>query len=283
MGKLKKIHRDGILKYCENLPIPIVVIDGEYNVIFLNPEARRQFPDHESKSKCYQITHNLDKPCWEVKGDSACPVKKLKSESRSYAFHEHESGEYHVLVAEKLDEDLFMELYLDGYITDIIREFKFLAEIDSLTGFYNRKKIENLLNQEVERASRYKKDLSLLFIDLDNFKEINDTYGHLTGDKVIKEVAQIIKEEIRRTDFVGRFGGEEFLVVLPETRPSEALKVANRIRKRVEDKRTGVGRITVSIGVTCMREGENPETLFNRVDRAMYLAKEKGKNRVEVL
>ncbi len=259
------------------------MVDSEYNVLLMNDRAEEEFSPSEEKRKCYEITHGIDRPCWELQSDVSCPVRRLQQGEAPYAFHEHDNKGFHVLVAERLDDDLFMELYIDTYVADLIRELKFLAETDNLTGFYNRRKIEELLRKEIERFRRYKNPLSVLFIDLDNFKKLNDTYGHQKGDEILRGVARLIERELRKTDFVGRFGGEEFLVVLPETDAEGALKVAERIRRSVEKADFGVEGVTVSIGVTELKEGDTLETLFNRVDRAMYLAKERGKNRSELL
>lgn len=283
MKVLRRIKREGVLNYCDRIPFPVVVIDANYNVVVINEKAIEKFSPPAGKFRCFEITHGYDKPCWEVHGDMVCPVKKLQEGEEPYAFHEYENKGFHVLVAERLEEDLFMELYLDSYITDLISELRFLADTDSLTGFYNRRKIEEVLAREIERSHRYGNPLSILFIDVDNFKELNDTYGHKAGDEVLRKIAKIIDRELRRTDYVGRFGGEEFLIVLPETTAERAFRVAERIRDRIEQTDFGVDKVTVSIGVTELKKDEDASTLFNRVDRAMYLAKERGKNRTEVL
>jgi len=283
MGVSEKLRREGLLRYAESLPFPAVVIDSEFNVLFINRAGTESFDSGEESGKCYELTHRIDRPCWEVFGEGVCPVRKLRERQEPYAYHEHQGETFHLLVASRLDDDLYMEFFLDSYISDIIRQLRFLADIDSLTGFYNRRKIEEVLHSEMERAKRYGHPLSVMFIDIDNFKQINDTYGHRKGDEVLRKVADLIRREIRRTDFVGRFGGEEFMVVLPETEPEKAVRVAERIRERIEREEFGVGRVTISVGVTGLRKDDDYGSLFVRMDRAMYLAKEKGKNRVETL
>ncbi len=283
MKVFKRVKREGLFDYCDKVPLPLIVVDSDYNVVLMNRRAEEKFPSVKRFAKCYELTHGLEKPCWELRGDVACPVKRLQEGEEPYAYHEHEDKNFHILVAEKLDDSLFMEIYLDTYISDLIRELRFLADTDSLTGFYNRRKIEEILAKEIERSRRYGNPLSVLFIDVDNFKELNDTYGHKSGDEVLRRIAEIIKSELRRTDYVGRFGGEEFMVILPETDSQSAFRVAERIRKRVEREDFKTGKVTVSVGVTELKEGDDLNTLFNRVDRAMYLAKERGKNRSELL
>ena len=191
MKVFKRVKREGLFDYCDKVPLPLIVVDSDYNVVLMNRRAEEKFPSVKRFAKCYELTHGLEKPCWELRGDVACPVKRLQEGEEPYAYHEHEDKNFHILVAEKLDDSLFMEIYLDTYISDLIRELRFLADTDSLTGFYNRRKIEEILAKEI------------------------DTYGHKSGDEVLRRIAEIIKSELRRTDYVGRFGGEEFMVVLP--------------------------------------------------------------------
>lgn len=278
-----KLRQEGLLKYTDSLPFPAIVIDSEFNVLLVNRRGAETFEAAEHRGKCYELTHGIDKPCWEVFGENVCPVKKLAEQKDPYAYHEHTGEEFHLLVASRVDEDLYMEFFLDSYISDIIRQLRFLADIDSLTGFYNRRKIEEILQGEMARSKRYGDPLSVIFIDIDNFKHINDTFGHRKGDEVLRKVADLIRREIRKTDSVGRFGGEEFVIVLPETDPERAVRVAERIRERIEREDFGVGEVTVSVGVTGLKGEDDYGSLFVRMDRAMYLAKKKGKNRVEIL
>ncbi len=279
----EKLRQEGLLKYTDSLPFPALVLDSEFNVIFVNRKGMETFEEAQNGGKCYELTHGIDRPCWEVFGESVCPLKKLMERKDPYAYHEHSGGEFHLLVASRIDEDLYLEFFLDSYISDIIRQLRFLADIDSLTGFYNRRKIEEILRNEMERARRYGDPLSVIFVDIDNFKQINDTYGHRKGDEVLMKVADLIRRELRKTDFVGRFGGEEFVIILPETEPERAVRVAERIRERIEREDFGVGEVTISAGVTGLKGEDDYGSLFVRMDRAMYLAKRKGKNRVEIL
>ncbi len=283
MKVLGEIRNESLVKYCDRLPFPVVIVDKDYNVILLNREASAKFPECRDKTKCYEITHGLNRPCWEIQGDKVCPVRRLQLGEEPFVCHEHGGKSMHMLVASRVEDDLFMELYLDKYVTQLVHDLKVMAETDSLTGVFSRRKLEEFLRSEVERCKRYHRPLSVLFIDVDNFKQINDTYGHNKGDEVLKSIAHVIRKETRKTDFVGRFGGEEFLIVLPETELDHAYAVAERIRKSIERLDFGVGRVSVSVGVTDLREDDDLESLFNRVDRAMYLAKEKGKNRSEIL
>jgi diguanylate cyclase (GGDEF)-like protein/PAS domain S-box-containing protein len=156
---------------------------------------------------------------------------------------------------------------------------KRLALYDRLTGIYNRYALEEFLKKEVAKAYRYKTPLSLLFIDVDNFKQINDAYGHQAGDRVLKQLARLFKNNIRKADILGRWGGEEFLLIMrSETSPAT---VAEKLRKIVEGSLfDGKIKITVSVGITAYREGDSMDTILRRVDTALYKAKSEGKNRV---
>ncbi|WP_456396717.1 sensor domain-containing diguanylate cyclase [Desulfurobacterium sp.] len=161
------------------------------------------------------------------------------------------------------------------------REIKKLADTDGLTAIYNRRKILEELEKEIIRTQRYGNPLSVIIFDIDLFKEVNDTYGHLMGDKILREIAQIIKKRIRKPDIFGRYGGEEFLIVLPETDITGGVKFAEKIRKLIENHPFPIDRkITISLGVTEYKYGDTVDTLLARADRALYMAKESGRNKV---
>lgn len=161
-------------------------------------------------------------------------------------------------------------------------ELRISAAVDALTGAYNRNKIEQLLEWEIERAARYKSTLSLILFDLDHFKTVNDTYGHLSGDYVLKTVIRIIQEHIRKTDSLGRWGGEEFMLLAPETGMEQVAELAEKIRQRVElFAYKHMGTITISCGLAEFKVGDTIDSLIKRADDALYKAKRNGRNRVE--
>jgi two-component system cell cycle response regulator len=162
-----------------------------------------------------------------------------------------------------------------------------LAHTDSLTHLLNRRALTIRLVAELERVRRYNSPLTMLMIDLDHFKLVNDTYGHLVGDEVLRGIATILQRSVRSVDMVARYGGEEFVVVLPETTEQGAVAFAERMRERVEEHkfeaaRAHPARVTVSIGVSSFPAPhvESAEDLFARADAALYRAKEEGRNRV---
>lgn len=165
-----------------------------------------------------------------------------------------------------------------------------LAQTDPLTQLLNRRALTERITAEMERALRYDSTLALLMIDLDHFKRVNDTYGHLVGDDVLRDVAKLLVDTIRVSDIVARYGGEEFLVLLPETDDAGAESFADRIRAAVEEHDfTDNGehpqlRLTASIGVAMYPAAriESVEDLFARSDAALYRAKADGRNRVRL-
>lgn len=164
---------------------------------------------------------------------------------------------------------------------ELEEQLKLLSQTDQLTQIFNRTKFDDSLTMEINRARRYKSDLSLIMFDIDHFKEINDTYGHDVGDKALVTLANRVAKCIRDTDIFARWGGEEFMILLPHTSLDDASILAERIRGRIEkDPFEKIGTVTSSFGVTQFVHPDTEETLTKRADRALYRAKQKGRNRV---
>ena len=159
-----------------------------------------------------------------------------------------------------------------------------LSREDPLTGLYNRRTILDLLEEEINRVLRYRHPLSVLMMDIDHFKQINDQWGHPTGDEVLKAFAAKCQSVMRENDKMGRFGGEEFVMVLPETGKADASLVAERIREMTSEMNIRAKRgateipVTVSVGVTTASDGDDVEAVIARADDAMYQAKSQGRN-----
>lgn len=171
----------------------------------------------------------------------------------------------------------------------MLEKLKRLSITDGLTQLYNSRYFYNQLKIEIDRTSRYQRPLSLLLLDIDNFKDYNDNYGHLEGDKVLVRLGQVIRSCLRKMDSAYRYGGEEFTVILPETEGDEAATVAERIRSAVQaDRFYPKGEdnplsITVSVGVTEFHRPEEIALFVQRADKAMYQSKQAGRNRVSCL
>lgn len=160
-------------------------------------------------------------------------------------------------------------------------KLEFLATTDSLTNIDNRYSIMKVLKLEMERANRHKTPLCISMFDIDFFKKVNDTFGHDVGDEILVSLIQVVKKSLRDIDVIGRYGGEEFLVIMPVTNLDDAKDVSSRIRKAVElYKFDKVGKVTISIGLVQMQKNENFDTMFKRLDELLYSSKENGRNKV---
>ncbi len=160
--------------------------------------------------------------------------------------------------------------------------FKNLSCTDQLTGLYNRYKVRELFEFEQEQMIRYNTELSVILIDLDFFKSVNDRYGHNAGDAVLKEIALILQLIVRRSDIVARWGGEEFIIVTPKTTLEQSINLAEKIRQQVKSTSfSNAGRITVSFGVASFKKTDTLEAIIQRADQALYRAKESGRNNVK--
>ncbi|MFD2095430.1 diguanylate cyclase [Corallincola platygyrae] len=158
-----------------------------------------------------------------------------------------------------------------------------ISETDSLTQLNNRLKLDRSLAQEVKRAERYGEKFSVIMLDLDHFKRVNDNFGHQVGDSVLIELAELIKAQVRESDIVGRWGGEEFMVICPNTAKEQGALLAEKLHRRVEANHfSTVGKQTASFGVSGYRAGDNVESLVERADVALYRAKANGRNRIEI-
>jgi diguanylate cyclase (GGDEF)-like protein len=160
---------------------------------------------------------------------------------------------------------------------------RFLAHNDQLTGVSNRHHLTEVLEREYDRSSRYNNSFSLIIFDIDHFKSINDNFGHDQGDFILKELSRLVKKNIRKSDYFGRWGGEEFIVIAPESSLQDAEKFAEKLRKEIEEYNFMEKRkVTASFGAAEIKNGDNIDQLIKRADDALYRAKEKGRNRVEV-
>jgi len=161
-----------------------------------------------------------------------------------------------------------------------------LAEYDSLTGLYNRHYFQTVLPLQLAHVANLKDNLSLIMLDVDHFKHYNDTNGHLEGDRVLAQVAELLRKNVREQDICCRYGGEEFLVALPNAAGEKALVIAERVRQAIEqapfdfEERQPEGRLTASLGVAiCPVHASGADQLIECADQAMYLAKRRGRNR----
>jgi len=181
-------------------------------------------------------------------------------------------------------------LHLEGIILDISdrkvleTELEQMATRDPLTGLLNRREMSRVLDEELQRARRYQRPMAVLWVDFDHFKDVNDTYGHAAGDSVLRSISRLLLGSVRSVDSIGRFGGEEFVIVLPEMDLEEAQETAERLRRKVAEEPQPLGNgeavpLTISVGVAVYPDhGQTASTLCAAADKAMYLAKDRGRN-----
>lgn len=199
--------------------------------------------------------------------------------SRAYDRTNQELAEERAKLQDSMERLILSEQKLQESNLELER----LAVTDKLTQLPNRVKIDEMLEQELARTGRSGQEFSILILDIDYFKSINDTHGHQAGDAVLKEFAATVKDSLRKTDTVGRWGGEEFLIVVPAVGIEAAAVMAEKLRRIIETNPfTGVPGITCSFGITSSVPGDSVTAMIKRADQALYRAKNTGRNRVEV-
>ncbi len=270
---------------------PILVIDASsYKIILSNQAANETYPQkgRTAEMTCYQMTHSRGTPCDSI--DETCPVKVvLATKKVSRVVHKHYakngSSLYVELVATPILDDngnviQVIEAHRDiSHHMELEQELKQLASIDKLTQAYNRTKFDDELQKQVTNAKRYGISLGIVMFDIDHFKQVNDIYGHDIGDKVLIEIVQLVKQNIRSNDFLARWGGEEFMILIPQTNEVSLRVMMENLRHRVEEHPfSGVGTVTASFGATLICEEDTGESLTKRVDTALYQSKTDGRN-----
>lgn len=259
----------------------IIVIDYRKRLLDFNHAAWKVFDWIDAKNIGTDLTHFADaKEIIEQTGSVFEIQVMQKGEPRYYEFRITEIMERNTIQG---------YVYIMRDITEqkkLIQELENMASYDYLTHLFNRGRFMKEAETEALRAKRYNHCLSMLMIDIDFFKKINDKYGHLAGDEVLNSIARVCKERIRRTDIIGRYGGEEFAVLLTETDIKDAKIVAEDIRRHIEKMETNYFgnkiKVTVSIGISTGNESEEIDVLqlINKADIALYDAKNSGRNRV---
>lgn len=183
-----------------------------------------------------------------------------------------------VMAQLELRKSLYMLRQNESELKRINQVLTEQALTDPLTQVHNRRSLEHSLIGEWERAFRYSQPLSVLMLDVDEFKSYNDTFGHQAGDGVLRQVAEILRREARQPDIVARYGGEEFVIILPETDSEGALKIADRVRYKIETARWPHRAVTISVGVASYGNQADADALLMQADQALYRAKQAGRN-----
>lgn len=272
----------------------LVVSDGHHTIFtnktmldFFEMNSLEEFTD---KYKCVSdIFEETDKQNF--------PTKVKAQEWIEYIKKEHPFQELKVIIR-KNGEDRYFSPHAKEIIVDdktlyliifdeITRQYNEMKQLkdeaakDPLTKLFNRGKFEDILTHEILLCKTSMSTLSIIFLDIDFFKNVNDTLGHDVGDEVLIEIADIISQNVRENDFVARWGGEEFVITLHNTNKEQAVKLAEKLRKKVEDYEfKTAGKLTISLGVTEYRFNETKESFTKRMDKALYEAKQSGRNKV---
>lgn len=283
------------------IPFPIYVVDIQtYEIIFSNVIFNELF-DNSKGLVCHQALYAREAPCIECKisalvengaptGETLIFERFNDADDRWYQHQEKAMSwpdgrivKYSIAVditELKVTQNRLAEAHAELALKN--RSLEILSITDPLTGVLNRLKLDENIKTEVERAERYQSAFSMIMVDLDHFKEVNDTHGHPAGDTVLKEVVALFQENIRKVDILGRYGGEEFLLLCPETDMEGAVQIAEKLRAAVQAHDfTRVGRLTASFGVSTFTPGATHGTMLFEADAALYQAKDAGRNRVE--
>lgn len=280
---------------------PFSIVDRDFRFVRFNDTYART-RDKLSKDlfgkKCYEVLHNRTAVCDDCvvektfRSKDPCAKEKLVTlpdgseawfEISTYPIFDQQNNVSHVV---EYTRDITFRKKEEEEKEELIKTLNHLSTTDSLTGLLNRRALNDMLGHEINRASRYDTDLSLIICDVDLFKHINDTYGHTAGDRALTAVSEALRRTLRKADILGRYGGDEFMIILPETSHAGALSLAEKVRAAVEgleldlpgDKRTG---LTLSIGVaSCCMPEDNLDTLVSLADAALYKSKEAGRNTI---
>lgn len=169
-------------------------------------------------------------------------------------------------------------------LNKISKEYAILAITDRLTNLYNRYKLDEILNSNKDLADRYESSFGVIMVDIDHFKNINDTFGHQVGDEVLKTFASILLNSSRKSDIAGRWGGEEFLIIAPNATKESITTFAENLRAEIEKFQfEKIGQLSISLGASIYQENESIEELIKRADKALYTSKKRGRNRTSFL
>ena len=299
---MKNIAKIIETQYELNYIIPIIgeIIDKFFEdyliYIFLKNETNGEnylaWPSACKDLKIFEMIKNFDN--FAASNDRKTIAISLKSEGK-------DDG---VIVAKSMngpittkDEEYLKQIAVQCATTinraTVYAEILKHATLDALTGFYNRRQLEERIKQEASNARRQKSPLCGIMTDIDYFKKVNDTYGHAVGDLVLKTISKIIRTQLREYDIAGRYGGEEFSILLPFTKINEAEMVAERLRKTIESKTIDISKVnpdsetkeikvTLSLGIYEMKENDKDEDILKKADSALYEAKNTGRNKVVV-
>lgn len=285
------------------IPFGIYVVDIEtYEIIYMNKHMKDYYEDFTGE-KCYKSIYCEDKPCLFCKIDKLVdniskrpnnetitfehfnPVNDrwYQLQEKAICWPDGRTVKYSIAVdISELKETQNNLAHAHAQISLKNKELRTIASTDKLTQLNNRLKIDEILSDAINMVKLQDSNLSLIIVDIDYFKKVNDNFGHQIGDEVLADIAKILSLNTRETDFVGRWGGEEFLIVSPGINLKEAKETSEILRAKIEEHVFSKDiRLTASFGVTCFTKDDTEKSLLKRTDEALYYAKNKGRNRVE--
>jgi diguanylate cyclase (GGDEF)-like protein len=265
---------------------PILILDSDLNLIDYNEEAQACIPLLDEDTVTKNLADFLDydgRIKSSIVTETECRIRIIKN----YNVRHYRVSCSQLLSSQQKILGYMLSLIDVTELVETMAELTELASVDTLTRTHTRRYFIERTELEFARAKRHSHPLSFIILDLDYFKKINDKHGHMAGDAMLKEIADICKTKVRSTDLLGRFGGEEFMILLPETNLESALYVAERIRKKIQETEFEYDgnkmKITASLGVTGTDKitCESFDTFLHCADKALYRAKDNGRNKIE--
>lgn len=298
--KMSNIFLENIL---QSIREPLCIFNKDLRIIYANDEyAGMKGVDIKDiiGKKCYSVFHRSKKPCRDciikktiISGNPCAKEKIVKKEENMDFWWElytypvrDEKGDITAVIEYSRDITERKKMELENF--RLITKLREISKYDDLTGLLNRKTIIECLHYEFEKIKRYGGELSIIFTDVDNFKEINDTCGHMTGDTVLKKLADTLKSVTRKSDILGRYGGDEFLFILPGTSSKGAKRFCEKIRNSLQGIKYHLPdqreiSITLSSGIAVYQKGiKDLNQLIQMADQALYQSKKKGKNMITI-
>ena len=283
---------------------PFNIVDRDYRIVKFN-DAYARMKNKQAKDllgkKCYEVLQGRNSVCEDCvivktfQSKDPCAKEKQVIQSSgtemwieiyTYPILDQHGNVTHVV---EYTRDITDRKKSEKEKTQLIDKLNYLSTTDSLTGLYNRRALTDMLHHEIERSQRYDTDLSLILCDIDKFKNINDTNGHAAGDAALLAISEAIKASLRKTDILGRYGGDEFMIILPETSLAGAKMLAEKVRIAVSEIALPVSKnkrigLSLSLGVaSCCAPAENIDTLVKLADSALYESKHGGRNKVSAM
>lgn len=295
--QLTRSH-DYIQKVVDTIADPTLVIDIDtHQLQLVNQSALELYTSGKALKRgmtCFRLSHKRNTPC---KGDlDPCPITEILNSGKPISvIHKHFNHRGEVMHVDVRATPIYdesgervvqiIESHRDITATvEMEKQLLHIAETDRLTQIYNRMKFDEELKNQIAWASLTHNQFGLIMLDLDNFKQINDSYGHDMGDQVLKRTVELLLSRIRKSDILARWGGEEFMIITPLTNQEELRFLTESLRSAIEHiSHEGVGSVTASFGATVMNPNDNMRSLMKRVDTALYQSKQNGRNRCTIL